>query len=96
MVPFAEHLQRIPWRRLFPAVTLVRGEAYAREGRVQLSRLTERTLDSLCQGSGGNRYRQRISFSRSGDTLDCQCDCPVGFDCKHCVAALREKLMRWR
>ncbi|MDN6872500.1 DEAD/DEAH box helicase [Pseudomonas citronellolis] len=92
MVPFAEHLQRIPWRRLFPAVTLVRGEAYAREGRVQLSRLTERTLDSLCQGSGGNRYRQRISFSRSGDTLDCQCDCPVGFDCKHCVAALLQLL----
>jgi len=88
MVPFAEHLQRIPWRRLFPAVTLVRGETYAREGRASVLRLAERSLEGLCRGSGNNRYRQRINFSRSGDTLDCQCDCPVGFDCKHCVALL--------
>ncbi|MEL7935625.1 DEAD/DEAH box helicase [Pseudomonas delhiensis] len=92
MVPFVEHLRRLPWRRLFPAVTLVRGEAYAREGRVQVIRLTERTLDSLCDGSGSNRYRQHISLSASGDTLDCNCDCPVGFDCKHCVAALSHLL----
>ncbi|MEG7358224.1 DEAD/DEAH box helicase [Pseudomonas citronellolis] len=88
MPPFIEHLRRIPWRRLFPSVTLVRGEAYAREGRIQITRLTERTLDSVCDGSGSNRYRQRIGLSASGDTLDCQCDCPVGFDCKHCAAAL--------
>ncbi|MFV3304462.1 SNF2-related protein [Pseudomonas sp. NY15181] len=88
MVPFAEHLQRIPWRRLFPAVTLVRGEAYAREGRASILRLAERSLEGLCRGSDNSRHRQRISFSRSGDTLDCQCDCPVGFDCKHCVAVL--------
>ncbi|KRV63619.1 hypothetical protein AO742_27315, partial [Pseudomonas citronellolis] len=59
MPPFIEHLRRIPWRRLFPSVTLVRGEAYAREGRIQITRLTERTLDSVCDGSGSNRYRQR-------------------------------------
>nr|ACP17919.1 putative non-specific serine/threonine protein kinase [Pseudomonas nitroreducens] len=88
MVPFAEHLQRIPWRRLFPAITLVRGEAYAREDRASILRLAERSLEGLCRGSDNNRYRQRISFSRSGDTLDCQCDCPVGFDCKHCAAVL--------
>ncbi|WP_207884413.1 DEAD/DEAH box helicase [Pseudomonas sp. 30_B] len=88
MVPFAEQLQRIPWRRLFPAITLVRGEAYAREGRASVLRLAERSLEGLCRGSDNNRYRQRINFSRSGDTLDCQCDCPVGFDCKHCVAVL--------
>ncbi|WEJ73988.1 DEAD/DEAH box helicase [Pseudomonas sp. PSE14] len=88
MVPFAEQLQRIPWRRLFPAVTLVRGEAYAREHRASILRLAERSLEGLCRGSDNNRYRQRISFSRSGDTLNCQCDCPVGFDCKHCVAVL--------
>ncbi|MHB9798933.1 DEAD/DEAH box helicase [Pseudomonas sp. MT3] len=88
MPQFAEHLQRIPWRRLFPAITLVRGEAYAREGRASVLRLTERSLEGLCQGSGKNRYHQRISLSRSGDTLDCQCDCPVGLDCKHCVAVL--------
>ncbi|WP_448681976.1 DEAD/DEAH box helicase [Pseudomonas nicosulfuronedens] len=88
MAPFAEHLQRIPWRRLFPAITLVRGEAYTREGRASVLRLAERSLEGLCRGSDGKRYRQRISFSRSGDTLDCQCDCPVGFDCKHCVAVL--------
>ncbi|WP_152224565.1 DEAD/DEAH box helicase [Pseudomonas sp. SCB32] len=88
MVPFAEHLQRIPWRRLFPAVTLVRGETYAREGRASVLRLAERSLEGLCRGSDNSRYRQRINFSRSGDTLDCQCDCPVGFDCKHCVAVL--------
>ncbi|WP_370599783.1 SNF2-related protein [Pseudomonas nitroreducens] len=88
MVPFAAHLQRIPWRRLFPAITLVRGEAYAREGRASVLRLTDRSLEGLCQGSGNRRYRQRINLSRSGDTVDCQCDCPVGFDCKHCVALL--------
>ncbi|WP_371366177.1 SNF2-related protein [Pseudomonas sp. QL9] len=88
MPQFAEHLQRIPWRRLFPAITLVRGEAYARERRIQIVRLTERSLESTCIGSGNNRYRQRIRLSQSGDTLDCQCDCPVSFDCKHCAAAL--------
>lgn len=94
MVPFAEHLQRIPWRRLFPAITLVRGETYAREDRASVLRLTERSLEGLCRGSDSKRYRQRINFSRSGDTLDCQCDCPVGFDCKHCVAVLLHLLDR--
>ncbi|MDF3864689.1 DEAD/DEAH box helicase [Pseudomonas denitrificans (nom. rej.)] len=88
MVPFAEQLQRIPWRRLFPAVTLVRGEAYAREGRARILRLAERSLEGLCEGSNQRRYRQKITLSRSGDTLDCNCDCPVGFDCKHCAALL--------
>ena len=59
MVPFAEHLQRIPWRRLFPAITLVRGETYAREDRASVLRLTERSLEGLCRGSDSKRYRQR-------------------------------------
>ncbi|PJI49837.1 MAG: serine/threonine protein phosphatase [Pseudomonas sp.] len=88
MGEFVEHLQRIPWRRLFPAVTLVRGESYAREGRASILRIAERSLEGSCKGSSSYRYRQKISLSQSGNTLDCRCDCPVGFDCKHCVALL--------
>ncbi|WP_456383012.1 DEAD/DEAH box helicase [Hydrogenimonas sp.] len=45
---------------------------------------------ALVVGSGGNPYRVKLSFSplpTEGFLVVGQCDCPVGFGCKHVAAA---------
>ena len=54
-------------------------------------------LHSIVDGSRGNVYTQSITFFQYKDNdtiIDGDCSCPVGYNCKHVVAALLEQLER--
>nr|WP_314618266.1 DEAD/DEAH box helicase [uncultured Pseudomonas sp.] len=67
-----------------------RGRAYAAQGRTRLLALHDKTIEATCQGSSGEQYRQTIELLLNGAELRVygRCSCPVGLNCKHCVAAL--------
>ncbi len=73
-----------------------RGLRYFQQGRVSsLSVADERpnsvTLQAMVRGSGAQVYRQEIDIEYFEDDdytdIDGDCSCPVGFNCKHVVAA---------
>ena len=71
-----------------------RGQSYFREGRADVLDVFEDrrsvTIFSECQGSDFDPYEQEIliNLNRHGPSLIGHCDCPVGFNCKHVVAAV--------
>ncbi|MFS3127471.1 SNF2-related protein [Nocardioides sp. Bht2] len=77
--------------RAFDPGTLARGRSYAANRRV-LSTAVEggvgdgTTVTGLVAGSSRTPYR--VSIRIDGDTIKAQCDCPVGYQCKHAAAAL--------
>ncbi|WPC04214.1 DEAD/DEAH box helicase [Pseudomonas benzenivorans] len=84
------HLHQADWRAAVGAGDFQRGVGYAEQGRSRLLSLKDHTLLASCRGSGAQSYRQRISLHPHGQHWDVtgHCDCPVGFNCKHVVAAL--------
>jgi len=71
-----------------------RGRAYARQGRVTKSSVTEgrRLVFGWVRGSGRSSYSQTISLDWSADGrlvgIDGDCSCPIGHNCKHVAAVL--------
>ncbi|MBS7725188.1 DEAD/DEAH box helicase [Pseudomonas lalucatii] len=84
------HLHQDSWRAGIGAGDFSRGRGYAEQGRSRLLSLKDHTLLASCRGSGAQTYRQRITLHPRGEHWDVtgHCDCPVGFNCKHVVAAL--------
>ncbi len=85
----ARFLPSLPaaWRLPFSENALARGQRYAAEGRVRVLRQTEQFVEASCVGTGGASYRQSLQLARDG-RLSCLCSCPVGLNCKHCVALI--------
>lgn len=83
----AEPLRRRAWLTQFDATTIERGKRYAQQGRVSLVGIDGDTLLTRCQGSGARPYAQHLGWDAQGQ-LHATCSCPVGFRCKHCLAAL--------
>ncbi|PRA60896.1 helicase SNF2 [Pseudomonas sp. MYb187] len=83
-------LEDSDWTFAFHPRALERGSEYADQHRVTVISLEPHRLTSTCRGSGDNNYTQhiRVKGSEHYTSLDTTCTCPVGFDCKHCVAAL--------
>ncbi|PGH58545.1 helicase SNF2 [Azospirillum palustre] len=83
-------------RRLTDPGAFERGRQYWREGRVkQIEAHPESgdgwTVTAAVRGSGGALYRQDITVKLVNGmlrVLDGDCDCPVGYNCKHVVAAM--------
>ena len=77
------------------ATSYARGVKYAQQNAVARMRWDEGThvLFGSVHGSGGNLYHTTAFFSalHAGRArfLHGECDCPVGFDCKHVVALVR-------
>ena len=72
----------------------VRGNDYFKQGRVESLRVTRPDhagirLRAVTRGSGHLLYEQEIEIKRShhGIAIKGFCDCPVGYNCKHVVAA---------
>ncbi|CBS91358.1 DEAD/DEAH box helicase [Azospirillum lipoferum] len=83
-------------RRLTEPGAFERGRQYWRDGRVKQVE-AERgagddwTVTSAVRGSGRALYRQEIVVELVHGVLralDGNCDCPVGYNCKHVVAAM--------
>ncbi|MGO3021647.1 MAG: DEAD/DEAH box helicase [Brevibacterium sp.] len=74
--------------------TFARGTDYARKGQVLRTvwHESDRQLVADVAGSAG-LYQTTITFDDSDDggpveIVDTACTCPVGYDCKHCVAVV--------
>ena len=54
------------------------------------------TLSGFVRGSGRRPHQAHVYFQRVGKQLmaDCECSCPVGYDCEHIVAVLLAGLDR--
>ncbi len=78
------------WRQAFGPGDFSRGRDYAMDNRAQIEQLDKGVLLAECRGSGRQRYRQRIRLIDRGAhwDVDGRCSCPVGYNCKHVVAAL--------
>ena len=74
--------------------TYARGAAYWRQGHVRSAKWQKRGRDgpvliSRVTGSSGY-YDQVIRIDFAKEDIDGECSCPVGYNCKHVVAALLE------
>ncbi|TWC28394.1 non-specific serine/threonine protein kinase [Pseudomonas sp. SJZ079] len=84
------HLHQADWRAEFGSGDFTRGVGYAEQRRSTLLSLKDHILTASCQGSAAQVYRQRITLQPYGQGwgVSGRCNCPVGFNCKHVVAAL--------
>lgn len=74
---------------LFDPGSLTRGRAYAADGRAHILKSVPGVIDALCHGSGRSEYLVRIRWEPGRLLLlRSSCTCPIGGDCKHCVAAI--------
>jgi superfamily II DNA or RNA helicase len=78
--------------RLFSSSSRVRGDAYAREGRVQLITVTPTAIDALVRGTDTYSVHLTYEPGQPVQALEMACTCPYYFDgpgtCKHIWAAL--------
>lgn len=88
----AARLRQQPWTDAFDSGALRRGESYAREGRSRIVEIRDEQLIASCYGSTEHNYTQRIRLGRRSEPVIGFCTCPVGYNCKHVVAALLQLL----
>lgn len=88
MATLQELLQHDAWQASFDPGALARGQRYAAQGRVRIISQEARQIHASCQGSAEHRYQQWIRPGEAGITLLARCNCPVGYNCKHCAAVL--------
>ncbi|SMH62616.1 DEAD/DEAH box helicase [Azospirillum agricola] len=89
-------------RRHFDPGSYERGERYQREGRVRTLHAHQGPgggvrLAATVRGSQRMPYAQVILLRQRGDAvtaIEGECDCPVGFNCKHVAAAVIDWALR--
>ena len=81
----------------FSQITLQRGIDYFNEDRVALQNVEpdlndDIQIDAEVQGSGSRIYNIEVTIAvvRNQLSIIGECDCPVGFRCKHAVATILE------
>ncbi|NCC21775.1 MAG: DEAD/DEAH box helicase [Alphaproteobacteria bacterium] len=75
-------------RKWIDGVYYERGVRYAENGNVLAASVdSSGTMIAQVEGSGGRVYDQTIRFLDKG-SIDGDCSCPVGWNCKHVAAAL--------
>ncbi|MCY1339954.1 hypothetical protein D9M69_258580 [compost metagenome] len=87
-----DQLRQMDWRLDFEPGALSRGLAYAKQDRVRLLSLNDKAIETSCEGSAGRFYTQLIRLAPKDLGVVGRCSCPVGFNCKHCVAAIAHLL----
>lgn len=78
------------WLERFEPACVTRGRRYAEQGRATLLSIEGQILKARCQGSEERDYRQSIRLQPRDPLWEVHglCSCPVGYNCKHVVAAL--------
>ncbi|MDQ7045951.1 MAG: DEAD/DEAH box helicase [Sulfurimonas sp.] len=70
---------------------------YVTKCLVRLDNAQRLMINSVVEGSYGNSYTQSIDVNKkSGLNISGSCSCPVGFNCKHVVAACLEYIENGR
>jgi superfamily II DNA or RNA helicase len=88
----------VPSLDLATPSTWALGQEYAREGRSKIVGVDPATGELLgrCKGSRGRNYTVHVSYEADeyGQIffLEGMCTCPVGYNCKHCVAVMLSDL----
>ena len=93
-----QQLRQQDWQHAIEPGALARGERYARMGYSRILTLGADSFSASCQGSGDSRYRQQIRLQDQGGRwrVEGRCSCPVGYNCKHVVAALVTLEAQWQ
>ena len=91
----ADVLKRNGFQSFFSRSALAKAAAYQAEGRVSVVESDEEAgyIHALVYGTGRQPYVVEISFKlRDGRLSDIigDCDCPMGYNCKHVAATLLE------
>lgn len=92
MPTLLEHLRQEDWRQDFDQGALDRGARYAQQRKARLRAMDETQLLASCAGSAETPYLQTIRLAPHGLGVIGRCTCPVGLNCKHCVAAILQLL----
>lgn len=72
----------------FDTKSFKRGKTYYRSGNILQPKLQGAILKSQCMGSSSSPYRVQITVDQGGEIVSTRCSCPLGGNCKHCVALL--------
>ena len=93
-MPKPPRLSRNDIRAYVGATYYTRGLGYFEQGRVLGIELQHADAEGVrlrarVRGTGGREYRQSIviRWENYGASLDGDCECPVGYNCKHVAAA---------
>ena len=70
--------------RSFDNWTFTKGNEYFYQNMVKSITLGDRRVEGKVSGSSKSAYD--VKLRKDGENLRGVCSCPVGFDCKHCVA----------
>ena len=71
-------------------VTVQRGEDYIARKRVRkIEAFPDDELGFYANVTGTSEYEVIATFDKEKARWDCECDCPVGEQCKHCYAVLK-------
>lgn len=78
------------WVDFIDAGALARGRDYAEQARTRIVSQHGPSIEAVCKGSAGQTYQQNIKLVMNYGDLRVfgRCTCPVGINCKHCIAAL--------
>ncbi len=87
-------------RRFFDPAYFERGQGYHRRKRViDVAASGDHRIEASVQGSGRNIYHVEIELIEDqGQLFEVEgfCSCPIGYNCKHVVAATSiTRLRRW-
>lgn len=73
-----------------------RGEAYFRKHKVMFAKLDEVHQQIIADVQGSEPDPYEVVLYQEGKLLSSACSCPVGFNCKHGVAAALQWLSDWQ
>src|SRR3990167_6686169 len=81
-------------QEMFGSTTFQRGSDYKKTGRVKIVSSTENssklTIRADIKGTQRRPYQVQVSLEQNEFEIwsESRCSCPVGANCKHCVAAI--------
>lgn len=84
-IPIITETQVKNW---FDSHSFARGRSYYRSGHIYEPRQQGSTLKAKCVGTASVPYLVQVEVRNRGENVIADCTCPLGGDCKHCVALL--------
>ena len=94
-IPEIARTAALEYLRGISRVTVQRGEEYIARKRVRkIEQFPDEEIGFYANVTGTKEYEVIATFDSEKGTWDCECDCPVGSECKHCYAVMKTVLDR--